>query len=108
MPSLASEKVGEANCEAIREAVRDLAIEHFTGKEPPDDPTQKEQVIEALLKGTEEEVKHPVVRDELPDIDLTGSHQVLRQWSIRIGKNSCEIGLFAGDTEGEATLEVIS
>jgi len=94
---------------AIREKVLDTAIEYFTSETPypNNDLTQKPRIIDELLEDTEEEIKHPVVKDELPDNDLSGKHQPKRQWSVRIGDNYCEVGLFQNRESQEAYLEVI-
>jgi hypothetical protein len=107
----------------LRQAVLDVALWHFTGEgadayRPGGEAGERDRLIENLLsEGAEEEqgdsgkLKHPVVRDEVPDMSIAGPGEgstiAERQWSVAIGDYYCEIGLFGVSEDGSPNLVVL-
>lgn len=99
---------------AIRDQVLDVALQHFTGKSHIPESTSRLQLAQELLEGnmTIESDHRPIVQDELPVVlsPDQGETQLQpeRQWSVRIGRYYCTIGLFGTDDDGNLKLVPIS
>ncbi len=85
----------------LRQGVLDTAIEHFMGEKIK--LGKRKDMLDLLLRSNQrDEQKHAIVRDELPHL-VSGEPR--RRWSVQIGNNVCEIGLY--DKDDSLLLRVI-